>query len=111
MPKNEPRWHSRVDGAAFVSHWTITPAELDRLAELRHLTLWNVRFPAGFRFADLSALELLDIRGGSRSQLDYLEGAVTLRGRPRHAVASTTTPRQMRPTATSRTAPSGSPKP
>ena len=80
MPKNEPRWDSRVDGAAFVSHWTIKPAELDRLAELRHLTLWNVRFPACFRFADLSALELLDIRGGSRSQLDYLEGAVTLRG-------------------------------
>ena len=31
MPKNEPRWDSRVDGAAFVSHWTIKPAELDKV--------------------------------------------------------------------------------
>src|SRR5687767_895958 len=68
MTTHKPRWDSRVQGSAFISHWTMTDADLARLVGLRRLTLWNVRFPSDFRFAQLSDLELLDIRGGSRDE-------------------------------------------
>ena len=80
MTVNEPRWDERVAGSAFISHWVMTGADITKLASTRRLTLWNVRFPSDFRFSDLPDLEFLDIRGGSRSNLSYLEGCRTLQG-------------------------------
>ena len=80
MAGQVPAWDSRVAGSAFVKHWSIEPADLDRLDGIRVLTLWNVRFPHDFRLADLPALELVDIRGGTGTDLAYLEGATSLRG-------------------------------
>ena len=80
MSAQAPGWDSRVEGSVFVKHWSMKPGDLDRLANVRTLTVWNVRFPDDFRFANLPVLELVDIRGGSRSDLAYLEGADSLRG-------------------------------
>ena len=80
MTKNEPRWDVRADGSVFVSHWRMTAKDISTLASVNHLTLWNVTFPAAFRFAELTTLAWLDIRGGSRHDLSYLRGAGGLRG-------------------------------
>lgn len=80
MPANPPSWDERTDGSMFVSHWAMKDADVAKLAAVRDLTLWNVKFPGGFRFTDLAELEWLDIRGGSRGELSYLEGHRTLQG-------------------------------
>ena len=80
MTANDPRWDERVSGSAFISHWVMTDPDITKLASTRRLTLWNVRFPSDFRFSALPDLEFLDIRGGSRPNLSYLDGCRTLRG-------------------------------
>lgn len=80
MTTNEPRWAERPDGSVWVSHWTLKESEVAKLSGVGELTLWNVKFPAGFGFAALDGLRFLDIRGGSKPDLSELAGCDTLQG-------------------------------
>ena len=80
MAINPPRWDVRPDGSVFISHRNVKLAELDQLASVRHLTLWNVTFDSGAPIAKLEKLQWLDIRGGTRQDLSVLEGCDQLAG-------------------------------
>src|SRR4051812_22755253 len=73
-PKTKGSWQDRRDGEFWLDHVTIRPADLPRLASARHLTLWNVKLPAGF-FGQLPLLRSLDLRGGSAKTLDPIREA------------------------------------
>jgi hypothetical protein len=63
----------------WISHHLLAPADADRLRNVSHLTMWNVRLPAGF-LAGLPRLEWLDLRGGTSADLGLLAGCAGLRG-------------------------------
>jgi hypothetical protein len=73
------RIKSRGPASYWVDHQTLTDRDLDILIGARHLTLWNVKLPPGF-LEELPQLELLDIRGGTSSNLTSIAPLVSLRG-------------------------------
>lgn len=77
--RNPPRCEVRPDGSAWISHYRLGRDDLDRLREVSHLTMWNVRVPEGF-LADLAHLRWLDLRCGSSADLGCLAGCAGLRG-------------------------------
>ena len=69
----------RGSGTYWIDHQTLTPSDIERIHDARHLTLWNVRLPRG-SLDMLPALEFLDLRGGSLSDLALIANARRLRG-------------------------------
>lgn len=70
------RW--REGGALWLDHMTITEADVEWLGPVRRLTAWAVRFPPGL-LAELPDLELLDLRGGSGTDVELVRGCESLR--------------------------------
>ncbi len=68
----------RNDVDVWIDHAALADADLEWLAQVEKLTLWNVAMPAGF-LASLSRLWWLDIRGGSAGKLDQPIGCGSLR--------------------------------
>lgn len=77
--RNPPRWDVRADGSVWISHRRLGRADLDRLRDVSHLTMWNVPISEGF-LAELAHLRWLDLRGGSAPDLGCLVGSAGLRG-------------------------------
>jgi hypothetical protein len=73
------KWQDRGNGEVWMDHVAVKEADLDRLRSVQWLTAWNVKFPEGF-LAQLPQLVWLDLRGGSRSNLELLDGCAGLRG-------------------------------
>jgi hypothetical protein len=79
VSKQAAEWKELSDAWVWISHATVGPGDLDRLAAVERLTVWNVRFPVGL-LAQLRRLWWLDVRGGSASDLSILDGCTGLRG-------------------------------
>ena len=79
MGRPESRWHQKPDGSAFLSLLTLDRDAVQRLNGTRSLTLCNVRLGPGVTLAELQ-LTWLDLRGGTRSNVDDVGECVTLRG-------------------------------
>ena len=77
--RNPPSWQDRADGSVWISHMQLAAADLDRLSDVRNLTLWAVKFPEG-ALGRLHQLEFLDMRGGSGSDLTEVSRCERLRG-------------------------------
>lgn len=73
------RAQHRGDGEVWIDHAKLAESDQEWLQDVEHLTLWNVTAPPGF-LARLPRLWLLDVRGGSGSDLRRLEGCESLRG-------------------------------
>jgi len=70
---------SQDAGGLFIEHGTIVEDDIEWLAEVERLTLWNVKIPAGF-LPRLNRLWWVDWRGGGKGQqLDQLQGCPRLR--------------------------------
>lgn len=67
--KAAARHRSAVD--IWIDHAEMVDGDESWLGEVERLTLWNVRFPTGF-LSRLTALQWLDVRGGSDVELKYL---------------------------------------
>jgi hypothetical protein len=61
------RWSERQN--LWLDHALIVESDLEWMAGVRHLTIWNVLVPDGF-LASLPDLISLDVRGGSGSNID-----------------------------------------
>lgn len=79
MTPHAPEWKTSEDGAVWLSHVTLRAEDLDRLRAVSHVTMWNVRMPAGF-LSELRELSWLDIPGGTASDLSLLRDCEGLRG-------------------------------
>jgi hypothetical protein len=71
------KWRS--DDEVWLDHVTLVEADLEWLAPVRMLTMWAVKMPPGF-LARLPQLGFVDYRGGSGSDLSFLDGCTDLRG-------------------------------
>ena len=68
----------RDGGALWLDHEGLTESDLEWLTPVRRLTAWAVRFPPGL-LAQLPNLELLELRGGSGTDLNHVRGCGNLR--------------------------------
>jgi len=72
------QWSDPEDTTLYLDHVEVRPDDLDWMRRARRLKLWAVKVPAGF-LADLTALEWLEIEGGSGASLDVLTGCKQIR--------------------------------
>lgn len=80
MPKQKPALANagnQGNGRWFIDHARIVDADAEWLNDVRHLILWAVEFPRGF-LRRLPALQWLDLRGGSTSDLSEVAGMTSL---------------------------------
>lgn len=68
---------NRPHRALFIDHLELLDEDIEWLAAIERLTLWNVKVPTGF-LSRLEKLWWLDIRGGSASDLTVANGASNL---------------------------------
>jgi hypothetical protein len=71
------KWRSNDE--VWLDHADLDEDDLEWLAPVRMLTLWAVKAPPGF-LARLPMLGFLDFRGGSGSDLSFVDGCSDLRG-------------------------------
>lgn len=71
-------WQDRGHGEFWLDHMTLGEQDVARLAPARDLTMWNVKVPEGF-YRRLPALEILDLRGGSGTNIDAVAEASGLK--------------------------------
>ena len=82
MPKRSPARERAADhgsGRVVIDHAALAPDDADWLDLTQHLILWNVTIPEGF-LASLPRLRLLDLRGGSGTDIRAVQGCSALRG-------------------------------
>ena len=73
-------WQNRRDGSVWITGMTLSHDDLDRLHEVRYLTLRDTRMPEGLLSA-MPQLELLDLRGSkSTAEVAEIGGLSALRG-------------------------------
>lgn len=70
------RWSS--DDTVRLEHAVLADEDREWLQPVRRLTAWAVKVPPGF-FGSLPSLERLDVRGGSGTSADFVDGCVHLR--------------------------------
>ena len=71
------KWRSHYE--VWLDHAALVADDLEWLAPVRMLTLWAVKTPAGL-LAQMPNLAFLDFRGGSGSDLGFVDGCSDLRG-------------------------------
>ena len=75
-PKRWLRWVRT--GHAWIDHGFVIDSDLEWMADLRDLTVWNVTFPEGFLWLNYPDLVTLDVRGGSATTFELPRGCTGL---------------------------------
>lgn len=69
------KWRSEHD--VWIDHASLDPSDVEWLSGVRRLTLWAVKTPEGL-LSSLPQLQWLDIRGGSGTSIDVVNGCSNL---------------------------------